>query len=83
MGLGLSSSNGYGSKHKTYGMSTLKASRRTMDTRSDTHELVSLPEGSHHTVVTLAPDDDAESQSSRSNIIMETRTWTVTEAFRD
>lgn len=84
MGLGMSSYDGYGSKHKTYGMSTFKASRRTQDTRSDTHELVSLPrEETHRTVVTSAPDDDAESQSSQSNIIVETRTWTVTEGLRD
>jgi hypothetical protein len=83
MGLGMSSSDGYGSKHKTYGVSTFK-SRRTQDTRSDTHELVSLPrEETHRTIVTSAPDDDAESQSSHSNIIMETRTWTVTQGLRD
>jgi hypothetical protein len=83
MGLGMSSSEGYGSKHKTYGVSTFK-SRRTQDTRSDTHELVSLPrEETHRTVVTSAQEDDAESQSSHSNIIMETRTWTVTEGLRD
>ncbi|KAJ5952228.1 uncharacterized protein N7479_010641 [Penicillium vulpinum] len=78
MGLGLTSSNGHGSKHKTYGMSSFKNSRRTQDTRSDTHELVSMPQGTHRTIVTSVPDDDAESQSSQSNIIMETRTWTVT-----
>ncbi|KAJ6127680.1 hypothetical protein N7471_008897 [Penicillium samsonianum] len=83
MGLGMSSSDGFGSKHKTYGVSTFK-SRRTQDTRSDTHELVSLPrENTHRTVVTSAPDDDTESQSSHSNIIMETRTWTVTQGLRD
>ncbi|CAG8880246.1 unnamed protein product [Penicillium salamii] len=78
----MSSSNGYGSKHKTYGASTFKASRRTHDTRSDTHELVTLP-GTHQTMVTSTREDDSESQSSRSNIIVETRTWTVTEVLRD
>jgi hypothetical protein len=83
MSLELSSSNGYGSRHKTYGLTTFKASRRTQDTRSETHELVSVPrEGTHQTLVTSAPDDDAESQSSQSNIIVETRTWTVTEGLR-
>ncbi|OGE58273.1 hypothetical protein PENARI_c001G05670 [Penicillium arizonense] len=83
MSLEMSSSNGYGSKHKTYGMTTFKGSRRIQDTRSETHELVSIPrEGTHHTLVTSAPDDDAESQSSLSNIIVETRTWTVTEGLQ-
>ncbi|KAJ5932280.1 hypothetical protein N7516_006769 [Penicillium verrucosum] len=85
MGLGLTSSNNYGSKHKTYGMTTLKTFRRTADTRSETHELVSVPhegnEANNQTMVTSAPDEDAESQSSRSNMIMETRTWTVTEGL--
>ncbi|KAJ5356283.1 hypothetical protein N7517_010892 [Penicillium concentricum] len=76
MGLGMTSSN-YASKHRTYAMSTYKHSRRTQGTQgSETHELVSMPQGTQ-TVVT-ARDDDNESQSSRSNIIMETRTWTVT-----
>ncbi|KAJ6184522.1 hypothetical protein N7519_005823 [Penicillium mononematosum] len=76
MGLGMTSSNNNGSKHKTYGMSTFKISRRTADTRSETHELVSVPhEGTHRAMVTS--DEDAESQSSQSNIIVET-TWTVT-----
>ncbi|CAG8271582.1 unnamed protein product [Penicillium olsonii] len=83
MSLELSSSNGYGSKHKTYGASTFKASRRTHD-RSETHELVTMPsEGINQTMVTSAREDDSESQSSRSNIIVETRTWTVTEVLRD
>ncbi|OQE32642.1 hypothetical protein PENFLA_c001G08127 [Penicillium flavigenum] len=78
MGLGMTSSNNNGSKHKTYGMSTFKTSRRTADTRSETHELVSVPhEGTHRAMVTSALDEDAESQSSQSNIIVET-TWTVT-----
>ncbi|CAG8277287.1 unnamed protein product [Penicillium nalgiovense] len=78
MGLGMTSSNNNGSKHKTYGMSTFKTSRRTADTRSETHELVSVPhEETHRTMVTSAPDEDAESQSSQSNIIVET-TWIVT-----
>ncbi|KAJ5456637.1 hypothetical protein N7530_011911 [Penicillium desertorum] len=78
MGLGMTSSNNNGSKHKTYGMSTFRTSRRTADTRSETHELVSVPhEGTHRAMVTSAPDEDAESQSSQSNIIVET-TWTVT-----
>lgn len=85
MGLGLTSSNNYGSKHKTYGMTTFKTFRRTADTRSETHELVSVPhegnEANNQTMVTSAPDEDAESQSSRSNMIMETRTWTVTEGL--
>lgn len=82
MGLGLTSSNNHGSKHKTYGMTTFKTFRRTADTRSETHELVSVPhEGTNQAMVTSAPDEDAESQSSRSNIIMETRTWTVTEGL--
>ncbi|CAG8909247.1 unnamed protein product [Penicillium egyptiacum] len=74
MGLGMTSSNN-GSKDRTYGMSTFKTSRRTADTRSETHELVSVPHGTHQAMVTS--DEDAESQSSRSNIIVET-TWTVT-----
>lgn len=79
MGLGMTSSNNHGSKHRTYGISTFKTSRRTADTRSETHELVSVPhEETHRTMVTSAPDDDAESQSSQTNIIRETRTWTVT-----
>ena len=74
----MTSSNNNGSKHRTYGMSTFKTSRRTADTRSETHELVSVPhEGTHRAMVTSAPDEDAESQSSQSNIIVET-TWTVT-----
>lgn len=82
MGLGMTSSNNYGSKHKTYGMTTFKTFRRTADTRSETHELVSVPhEETNQTMVTSAPDVDAESQSSRTNIIMETRTWTVTEGL--
>lgn len=82
MGLGMTSSNNHGSKHKTYGMTTFKTFRRTADTRSETHELVSVPhEGTNHAMVTSAPDEDAESQSSRTNIIMETRTWTVTEGL--
>lgn len=80
MGLGMTSSNNYGSRHKTYGMS--KTFRRTADTRSETHELVSVPrEGINQTMVVSGPDADAESQSSRSNMIMETRTWTVTEGL--
>jgi hypothetical protein len=82
MGLGITSSNNDGSKHKTYGMTTFKTFRRTADTRSETHELVSVPnEETNQTMVTSAPDGDAESQSSRANIIMETRTWTVTEGW--
>ncbi|CAI7672295.1 unnamed protein product [Penicillium palitans] len=82
MGLGLTSSNNHGSKHKTYGMTTFKTFRRTADTRSETHELVSVPhEGTNQAMVASAPGEDAESQSSRSNIIMETRTWTVTEGL--
>lgn len=82
MGLGMTSSNNHGSKHKTYGMTTFKTFRRTADTRSETHELVSVThEGTNHAMVTSAPDEDAESQSSRTNIIMETRTWTVTEGL--
>lgn len=78
----MSSSNGYGSKHKTYGMTTFKGTRRAQDTPSETHELVSMPrEGNHETLVTSAPDNDAESLSSQSKIIMETRTWTVTEGL--
>ncbi|KAJ5782954.1 hypothetical protein N7457_004728 [Penicillium paradoxum] len=87
MSLGLTSSNGYGSKHKTYGLSTFKASRRTQNTQntqSDTHELVPMAhDGTHRALVTSGPEDDTESQSSRSNIIVETRTWTVTEGLRD
>ncbi|KAF7530734.1 hypothetical protein PCG10_000244 [Penicillium crustosum] len=82
MGLGMTSSNNYGSKHKTYGTTTFKTFRRTADTRSETHELVSVPhEGTNHAMVTSGPDEDAESQSSQSNMIMETRTWTVTEGL--
>ncbi|KAJ5817783.1 hypothetical protein N7447_007791 [Penicillium robsamsonii] len=78
MGLGMTSSN-YASKHRTYAMSTYKHSRRTQGTQeSETHELVSMPHQGTQTVVTSTRDDDNESQSSRSNIIMETRTWTVT-----
>lgn len=66
-------------------MTTFKTFRRTADTRSETHELVSVPhegnEANNQTMVTSAPDEDAESQSSRSNMIMETRTWTVTEGL--
>ncbi|KAJ5177922.1 uncharacterized protein N7500_000621 [Penicillium coprophilum] len=77
MGLGMTSSN-YGSKHRTYAISTFKNSRRTQGTQgSETHELVSMPQGTQ-TIVTSAREDDNESQSSQSNIIIETRTWTVT-----
>ncbi|KAJ5529125.1 hypothetical protein N7527_002518 [Penicillium freii] len=80
MRLGMTSSNNYGSRHKTYGMS--KTFRRTADTRSETHELVSVShEGTNQTMVVSGPDADAESQSSRSNMIVETRTWTVTEGL--
>ncbi|KAJ5492314.1 hypothetical protein PEX2_087510 [Penicillium expansum] len=81
MGFGMTSSNNHGSKQKTYG-TTFKTFRRTADTQSETHELVSVShEGTNQTLVTSAPDEDAESQSSRANIIMETRTWTVTEGL--
>ncbi|KAJ5200041.1 hypothetical protein N7491_009158 [Penicillium cf. griseofulvum] len=75
MGLGLTSSN-YASKHRTYDMSTFKNSRRMLG--SDTHELVSIPHQGTQTVVTSTRDEDNESQSSQTHIIMETRTWTVT-----
>ncbi|KAJ5165760.1 hypothetical protein N7492_006056 [Penicillium capsulatum] len=84
MGVGGSS---YASRQRTYAYGThYKASRaqRTNDTRSDTHELVPLPEdGRSHTVVTSTPDCDAESQTSETQIIRETRTWQVTESRRD
>lgn len=80
MGLGMTSSNDYGSKHKTYGFSSFMASRRTQQAQSENHELVSMPQ-THQAMVTSTPDDDSESQSSRANIIVETRTWTVTEGF--
>ncbi|KAJ5279373.1 hypothetical protein N7478_004745 [Penicillium angulare] len=77
----------YGSKPRTYAYgTTYKASRggRTADTRSDTHELVPITErNATHTLITTTADDcDAESQSSESRIIRETRTWTVTETRR-
>ncbi|QQK44209.1 initiation factor 2B related protein [Penicillium digitatum] len=82
MGLGMMNSHHHGSKYKTYGMSTFKTFRRTADAHSETHELVSaLHEGTNQTMVTSAPDEDTESQYSRSNIILETRTWTVTEGL--
>ncbi|KXG47464.1 uncharacterized protein PGRI_013340 [Penicillium griseofulvum] len=78
MGLGMTSSN-YGSKHRTYAVSTFKNSRRMQGTQgSETHELVSMPHQGTETVVTSTREDDNESQSSQSRIIMETRTWTVT-----
>ena len=85
MGIGGSS---YGSRQRTYAYGThYKASRaiRTNDTRSDTHELVPMPEPRSQTVVTTTPeaDNDAESQSSGSQIIRETRTWQITESRRD
>ncbi|CAI7569436.1 unnamed protein product [Penicillium glandicola] len=84
MGIGMTSSNNYGSKHRTYGVSTFKASRRNQDTRSETHELVPMPhEGTNQTIITSTREDDTESQSSQTNIIMETRTWTVTEALEN
>jgi hypothetical protein len=78
MGLGMTSSN-YGSKHRTYAVSTFKNSRRMQGTQgSETHELVSMPHQGTETIVTSTREDDNESQSSQSRIIMETRTWTVT-----
>jgi hypothetical protein len=80
MSLGDSS---YASKQRTYGpTSYYKASRaaHTGDTRSDTHELVSMhADGINHTTVTSVGDCDSESQSSQAQIIRETRTWAVTE----
>lgn len=85
-GMGISGSS-YDSRQRTYAYGTqYKASRanRTNDTRSDTHELVPLPDESRsHTVVTSTPECDAESQTSETQIIRETRTWQVTESRRD
>ncbi|KAJ6134019.1 hypothetical protein N7523_000341 [Penicillium sp. IBT 18751x] len=79
MSLGDSS---YESKQRTYGATSYyKSSRagRAGDTRSDTHELVSIHgDGNNHTTVTSMVDCDSESQSSQAQIIREVRTWTVT-----
>jgi hypothetical protein len=80
MSLGDSS---YGSKQRTYGATSYQKSSRTghtHDTRSDTHELVTMNADSmNYTTVVSAVDCDSESQSSQAQIIREVRTWTVTE----
>lgn len=72
---------GYG--YNSYNKSTTRA--HTRNARDDRHELMSVPvdPGVHSTVVTGSPDWEADSQSSQSRIIRETRTWTVTQARRD
>ncbi|KAJ5145934.1 uncharacterized protein N7515_000498 [Penicillium bovifimosum] len=83
MNLGESS---YGSRQRTYAGTTYKVSRRDRmrETHSETHELVTMPEGTvNQTIVTSSPDSDAESQTSQSKIIHEVRTWTVTETRRE
>ncbi|KAE8389054.1 hypothetical protein BDV23DRAFT_194702 [Aspergillus alliaceus] len=80
-GMSLGGTN-YGSRQRTYAMTSYKASLggRTGDTPSEAHELVTMPEGGvNRTIVSYSPDCDAESLSSQSHIILETRTWIVTE----
>ncbi|KAJ5433145.1 uncharacterized protein N7458_012301 [Penicillium daleae] len=72
----------YGSRQRTYAGTIYKISRgrRTGETPSETHELVTMPGDTvNQTIVTSSPDCDAESQTSQSQIIREVRTWTVTE----
>ncbi|KAF7592272.1 hypothetical protein BBP40_000403 [Aspergillus hancockii] len=86
-GMRLGGMTSYGHSQKAYGSYSVSRARSRVGTvRSNAHELVSIPiQDSHQTTVTVSSPSlgwDAESQSSQTHIIRETRTWTVTEARR-
>ncbi|KAE8373573.1 hypothetical protein BDV26DRAFT_296803 [Aspergillus bertholletiae] len=86
-GMRLGGMTSYGHSQKEYGSYSVTRGRsRRVTVPSDTHELVPLPEqDAHQTTVTASRPSlgwDAESQSSQTHIIHETRTWAVTEVRR-
>lgn len=65
-------STGKGQSSRSYGRSG------TNHSREEHHELVPVASGQNLTTVSASPAWDADSQSSQTGIIRETRTWVVT-----
>ncbi|KAF4156942.1 hypothetical protein CNMCM6936_005786 [Aspergillus lentulus] len=65
-------STGKGQSSRSYGRSG------TNHSREEHHELVPVASGQNLTMVSASPAWDADSQSSQTGIIRETRTWVVT-----